>query len=116
MDTRDKILKLMETNDISAYKLSKDLKISQGSISAWKKGTGNSYTKYIPELANYFNVSTDYLLGTDEKDEKPPSRSNKGLTDDDIKFALFSGSDNITDEMYEEVKQFAEFVKQKYKK
>lgn len=29
----------------------------------------------------------------------------------DLKFALFNGSDGITDEMYEEVKRFAELVK-----
>ena len=28
-------------------------------------------------------------------------------------FALFDGTDGVTDEMYEEVKQFARFVKQR---
>ena len=37
------------------------------------------------------------------------------VTDDDIKFALFGGEEEITDEMYDEVKNFAEYVKQKYK-
>ena len=37
-------------------------------------------------------------------------------TDEDIKFALFNGADNITDEMYEEVKRFAEYVKQRENK
>ena len=34
---------------------------------------------------------------------------------DDIKFALFGGEEEITDDMYDEVKNFAEYVKQKYK-
>lgn len=38
------------------------------------------------------------------------------VTDDDIKFALFDGDKDITDEMYNEVKEFAKYVKSKYKK
>lgn len=37
-------------------------------------------------------------------------------TDEDIKFALFGGDEDITDEMLDEVKAFAQFVKNKYKK
>jgi hypothetical protein len=33
------------------------------------------------------------------------------VTDEDIKFALFGGDGEITDEMYEEVKRFAAFIK-----
>lgn len=42
-------------------------------------------------------------------------RLNKGtyVTDKDIMFALFNGSDGITDEMYEEVKRFAQFIKER---
>ena len=37
-------------------------------------------------------------------------------TDDDIKFALFGGEKGISDEAYEDVKRFAAFIKDKYKK
>ena len=33
--------------------------------------------------------------------------------DTEIKFALFDGADNITDEMFEEVKNFAKFVQKR---
>ena len=32
-------------------------------ISDWKKGTANSYHKYIVGISEYFGVSADYLLG-----------------------------------------------------
>ena len=38
------------------------------------------------------------------------------VTENDLKVALFGGSDEVTDEMWEEVKNFAEFVKNKKKK
>ncbi|MGN0597699.1 MAG: helix-turn-helix domain-containing protein [Ruminiclostridium sp.] len=69
-----------------------------------KKGSKPSIEK-LQQLADYFNVSTDYLLGNDTSKTKDPA------TDDEIKFALFKGSEGITDEMYEEVKRFAEMVK-----
>lgn len=43
--------------------------------------------------------------------EKAPTENDGRVTDDDIKFALFGGDGEITDAMYEEVKQFAQMVK-----
>ncbi len=66
----------------------------------------NPSTEKIQQLAAYFNVTTDYLLGNENKNA--PS-----VSDEDIKFALFKGTEEITDEMYEEVKAFAKFVKER---
>ena len=35
------------------------------------------------------------------------------VTDEELKFALFGGSEDITDEMFEEVRSFAAFVRQR---
>ena len=76
-------------------------------------------TKKIPvdtivAIAQVLNVSAAWIMGWSEEDSK--SNVNFGpVTDDDIKFALFGGEEEITDEMYDEVKNFAEYVKQKYK-
>ena len=59
-----------------------------------------------PKLAAYLGVTTDFLL-TGQEEPKPI------VTDDDIKFALFGGDGEITDAMFEEVKQFAAFVRQR---
>ena len=69
-----------------------------------KKGSKPSIEK-IQQIAAYFNVTTDYLLGNDTSGAKNPA------TDEEIKFALFNGSEGVTDEMYEEVKNFAQMVK-----
>lgn len=64
------------------------------------------------KIADYFGVTTDYLLGTDGN-EKAPAETGKRITDEDIKFALFGGDGEITDSMYEEVRSFAAFVKRR---
>ena len=45
------------------------------------------------------------MIGGSESDH------SKEVSENDIKFALFHGAEGITDEMYAEVKQFAEMVK-----
>ncbi|MCI8499844.1 MAG: helix-turn-helix transcriptional regulator [Clostridia bacterium] len=54
---------LMDDERISAYKLAKDLKIHQSTISYWRKGQTTPNADYIIALADYFEVCADYLLG-----------------------------------------------------
>lgn len=64
----DRIIKLIEENGITAKKLTSDLEISSSSVSDWKKGKGKPSAEAIIKLANYFNVSTDYILLGKNKD------------------------------------------------
>lgn len=97
---------LCDNNGTTVTAVLKKLNISTSKGTAWKNGSVPN-GEVLSRLASYFNVSTDYLLGKDTKDVRNPA------TEDDIKFALFNGADGITDEMYEEVKAFAAFVKQR---
>lgn len=38
------------------------LGITKNSFTNWKSGQNKSYKKYIPQIAEFFGVSTDYLL------------------------------------------------------
>ena len=62
--------------------------------------TINVFSKLEPIKALLFSNS---VFLDENKHEKP--------SDDEIKFALWGGTEGITDEMYEEVKQFAEMVR-----
>jgi transcriptional regulator with XRE-family HTH domain len=61
-------------------KLQKDLtdflKINYSSFGNWKAGRNTSYLKYLHAIANYLDVSVEYLKGeTDIK--KPPSENGE---------------------------------------
>ena len=48
----------------------KDKNVTKQTISDWKRGKSNSYYEMMPEIADYFGVSTDFMLG--RLDEKSP--------------------------------------------
>lgn len=58
-----------------------DLQISQASVSKYEVGSVEPDIGTIIKLAEYFNVSTDYLLGVSEK-KKPLVKGD--LTDAEI--------------------------------
>lgn len=88
---KDKFVQILQTKGISAYKLSKDTGITQGMISYWKNGERMPSAKNLNILADYFNVTVDYLLG--ETDEK------KSASTDSV--------DTEADRLFEQVKQLS---------
>lgn len=110
MCTLDTIRALLKSERKTQQELCQYLGVSKQAFTEWNGGRNTSYKKYLPQIAEFFGVSVDYLLGKTEQKEKSPS-----VSDEEIKFALFGGGE-ITDEMWDEVKRYAEFVKQKYGK
>ena len=58
---------LREQMGLTQSKLAKKLDISRSSVNNWEMGLTSPSTKIIIELANTFDVSTDYLLGIDKQ-------------------------------------------------
>lgn len=58
---------LLQKHGVSAYKLSKDTKISQSTISNWKTGISTPKQDKLQIIADYFGVSLNYLMGLDDK-------------------------------------------------
>ena len=76
----------------------------------YKKGYENIKLSTLQKLADYFDVSVDFLVG------KTDVRKVTVANDNDVKVALFGGDEVVTDEMWDEVKKFAEYVKSRYSK
>ena len=97
---------LCDEKNVSVYRACTDIGLNRSAVAKWKEG-GKPNGTTAAKLADYFGVTTDYLLGQSE--EKGTARP--AVSDEDIKFALFGGDGEITDEMYEEVKRFAQYIK-----
>lgn len=98
---------LCQEKKVSVYRACTDIGLNRSAVAKWKAG-GKPNGTTAAKLAAYLGVTTDYLLCGAE-----PEKTRSAVTDDDIKFALFGGDGEITDAMYEEVKQFAAFVRQR---
>ncbi|MCL2697030.1 MAG: helix-turn-helix domain-containing protein [Oscillospiraceae bacterium] len=70
---------LAKKENTSVNAIAKVLVLSSGSVTAWKNGTKPSVST-VYKIANYFNVSTDYLLGrTDDPTPKDAEAILEGL-------------------------------------
>lgn len=66
---------LIQSRKISVYQVSKDTGISESLMSQWKSGRQLPKYDNLNILADYFNVSGDYLLGRTEN----PNIDNKAI-------------------------------------
>lgn len=105
----DRFVALCKSRGVSPSRAAEDAGLSKSTVTKWKRSpdarpTGN----VIEKLTKYFGLTVAELLG---EEEAPPAP----VSDDAIKFALFGGSGEITDEMYQEVLSFAAYVKEREK-
>ena len=62
MESIERILMLMKERNIKAAQLTKETSLAAGIVTQWKKGKQKPSTDAIVKIADYFNVTTDYLL------------------------------------------------------
>ena len=105
----DRFLYLARCKGVSPSKAALDAGLSKSIVTKWKNDpTAIPTGSVIGKLTAYFGIPVSELLG--EAPEEPEARP---VTDEELKFALFGGSEDITDEMFEEVRSFAAFVRQR---
>lgn len=65
----DKISALLKEQGKTQKMLCQHLGVTGNVYTNWKLGLSNSYKKYLPEIAEYLDVSVDNLLGKNEKED-----------------------------------------------
>ena len=108
---KENFIKLCNKKGVAPSKACRDVGLAPATFSCWNEDSVPRQATLL-KIADYFGVTVDYLLGKEE--EKPPAEET--ASEEEVKVALFGGSEEVTDEMWEEVKNFAEYVKQKYNK
>lgn len=69
---------------ITGYRLAKDNQLSASLMTDLKMGRKKGVSAEVAnKLANYFDVSVDYLLGHEEQKEKPAPTNGDGLSPED---------------------------------
>ena len=71
MDTLNRIVDNLRSQKRTQKDLTDFLGIHKGSFTQWKAGKNTSYLKYLPQIAQYLDVSIDYLLGNTDIKKEP---------------------------------------------
>ncbi|PLA90511.1 helix-turn-helix domain-containing protein [Ligilactobacillus salivarius] len=79
MNLRDRIKELSSQRKVSVAELERALGFGNGSISKWNKQSPS--TEKLMKVANYFDVSLDYLVGrnNDKYDLSPQEKIDIGI-------------------------------------
>lgn len=62
MQFADRLNRLLQLKSITAYQLAKDTGLSEGMIGHWRRGERMPSAENLVKLADYFDVSVDWLL------------------------------------------------------
>lgn len=75
MDTTlQKILELMEKNDMDNQALAEQLGLNRQVVTDWKAGRSKSYRKYLYQIAVFLGTSVEVLKGETDIKEKTPTK------------------------------------------
>lgn len=111
MCTLDKILELIKKNNIKQKDLTDYLGISKNAFTNWKCGFSQSYNRYLPQIAEFFNVSVDYLVGRGTNKEEYNYKNNTSQSIDFTYAAYEELTHDLSTEQIEQLKTYADFLR-----
>lgn len=90
----DRYQKLLEKNNVTSYRVSKETGITQTTLSNWKNGKITPKTDTLKKIANYFDVTVSYFTDEIEPQESQTAiefgnrlrylRTSKGLMQEEL--------------------------------
>lgn len=97
----NRIAELRKLNKISQSAFGKAIGVAQNTISQWERGAREPDLTMLKKIADYFGVSSDYVLGRDQE----------------ISYALLDGGEHfrIDDATHREIMEFAGYAKEQKK-
>lgn len=110
----DRFRQLCERKGISCNKAALEIGLSNATPTKWKKTGATPVGETLDKIAAYFDVSTDYLLGKEEK--APTEIGERSMSKDELKFALWGDSKVVDDDDLDDVLRYAAFVKERKEK
>ena len=83
--------------------------VSSATMSQWRKRIYSPSSAAIKKIEAYLGIT----FTIEQKEKMPSDAGRREITEEDIKFALFRGREHVTDEMYQEVRNFADYLIQR---
>ena len=111
----DRFKLLCDQKGVSCNKAALEIGLSNATPTKWKKTNATPSGETLDKIAAYFGVSTDYLLGKENK-KAPTEDGERSVSDDDIMFALWGDTDDVDKDDLDDVKRYAAFVRERKRK
>jgi len=104
MRTVDKIQEVLDSKNIRASKMMRDLGFSSGLFSQWKAGKQEVSLEKIVKIADYLECSVDYLLSRTDS----PSPEVEGLDSDKRPTDDFK---DLSAEQWQDLLKYVQFLR-----
>ncbi len=102
MDILTNIMRLLKEQNKKQIDLTNYLGVTKNIFTDWKAGRNTSYRKYLPQIAEFFGVSVDYILGNEQKNS----------VESDFTYALYNEiTHDLSEDQIEQIKKFADFLR-----
>lgn len=110
----NKLRNLRENNGLLQKDISKDLNISASTIGMYEQGRREPDNATLKKIANYFGVSTDYLLDNEKKNNnrEAEAREKEALKNILIKAGYMKENDDLTNDELDRLIKFVSFNKE----
>lgn len=105
MKFSDRLKEIRKKSQITQVELAKRCNVSQGTIANWESGIRTPDIDTISIIASILGVSTDYLLGVEQKESPSPV--------EDEREAYRAMLSDLTDEELIEMKKFTSYLRWK---
>jgi len=118
MTTIDRIFELIHKKNETANTVAKALDFGNSQFTSWKNGVAKPSADALAKLADYFEVSVDYLLGRTD-DPSPYPNQNLNIPQDiaNVQFAFYEGDkDELTQEDIDDIAKYVRYMREKRRK
>lgn len=112
MNLGEKLKELRAQKKLNQSDLAKILRVDRSTYGKYETGDSSPDYEKLSLLADYFDVSVDYLLG---RTDTPKPLTPEELPET-IAFSLPEGYDELTPEGQEKLREFLDLIKLKYRK
>ena len=98
MDIVERIQFLIEKHNITAAQLLRETKLNHSSLNGWKKGIAKPSYGALVKIANYFNVSVEYLECKTDDPNPADMPCPKTEFPPDFSYSFYSGYKELNDD------------------
>ena len=105
---------LCKEKNVNITTMCTEANVSRATLTDYKMGRIKSLSAdKLARIADYFDVSVDFLMGKTDIKKQPLSEDKEADVNDefaDIKFALYGGPKDLTDQDKKEILNFIKFI------